>query len=584
MEEKKIALRSVNDLHGMRFFIPSYQRGYRWSEQQVVDLLNDVNEFDSAKDGKFYCLQPLVVHKNQTDADMLSEIKHAETINDVKKIISGKWNVIDGQQRLTTIFLILGVIGCGRFSLEYARESYIEKMGEINIDFDNEDDVKDYLKNVNNPDMYHLIWAKHHILKWWKGMGSPEKQDCFKNKILNHVDFIWYEIDDEDSEQDTNVVSEQKMFENLNSGKISLTNTELIKALFINSVKEDGLAKELRQSAIADEFDMMERALRKDDMWYFLAGNKRKDSSCLDLLFNLMLDSSNESDQYKDKEFRSFFFFKDLLKRTDFKYVWGNVRDTFHTLEGWFEDSTSFNLIGYLIAVGEPLKYILREYYMYENKPDFVKLLKTKCNNTIGDNYREYRFDNNKNEVRKVLLLFNVAVLLEDSNNKARFSFESYHKNKWDVEHISPQHPNIDHAQLLVDLTKEDKIGKSFVNEYPILQDLVKALQNNDEEAINKQLDKFFAIKDDDVMALSNLTLLSEHDNRGIGNNFFFVKRDKLKEYYQNGSYIPIGSLNVFSKFYSSNPKQPLYWDMEDAEDYLKKIEETIENFKQKTL
>ena len=106
------------------------------------------------------------------------------------------------------------------------------------------------------------------------------------------------------------------------------------------------------------------------------------------------------------------------------------------------------------------------------------------------------------------------------------------------------------------------------------------ALNGSNEEKISTEKDKFFAIKDDDVMALSNLTLLSDHDNRGIGNNFFFAKRHQLKEYYQNGSYIPVGTLNVFSKFYSSNPKQPLFWDKEDAEDYLKKIEDTMTNFK----
>ena len=33
----------------MKFFIPSYQRGYRWTEQQVKDLLNDILEFSQKK-------------------------------------------------------------------------------------------------------------------------------------------------------------------------------------------------------------------------------------------------------------------------------------------------------------------------------------------------------------------------------------------------------------------------------------------------------------------------------------------------------------------------------------------------------
>ena len=42
MAENKIELKSINELLGMKFFRPLYQRGYRWTEQQVKDLLNDI--------------------------------------------------------------------------------------------------------------------------------------------------------------------------------------------------------------------------------------------------------------------------------------------------------------------------------------------------------------------------------------------------------------------------------------------------------------------------------------------------------------------------------------------------------------
>ena len=86
-----LRLKSVNELLNYQFFIPSYQRGYRWSRQQVEDLLNDIWEFTldvkQDKNKGFYCLQPIVVKKNKDDPI--------------------KWDVIDGQQRLTTIFIIL---------------------------------------------------------------------------------------------------------------------------------------------------------------------------------------------------------------------------------------------------------------------------------------------------------------------------------------------------------------------------------------------------------------------------------------------------------------------------------------------
>ena len=68
--ENNIELKSVSELLGMKFFIPSYQRGYRWTEQQVMDLLNDIWEFSQKKTSEFYCLQPLVVKRK--DDDLLS--------------------------------------------------------------------------------------------------------------------------------------------------------------------------------------------------------------------------------------------------------------------------------------------------------------------------------------------------------------------------------------------------------------------------------------------------------------------------------------------------------------------------------
>ena len=121
-------------------------------------------------------------------------------------------------------------------------------------------------------------------------------------------------------------------------------------------------------------------------------------------------------------------------------------------------------------------------------------------------------------------------------------------------------------------VTKELREG----NVNGIFTDLLEKINNG--ESYDKELDKFFAI-DDDLMAIGNLTLLIAHDNRGIGNGFFFKKRQKLQEYYQQGSFIPACSMNVFMKFYSDNPEQMAFWDKKDRESYKNKIEQTITKF-----
>ena len=91
-----LRLKPVGKLFGEKFIIPSYQRGYRWTGGEVSKLLDDVKDFfdrDDIKKESFYCLQPLVVCKSKEFPD--------------------SWEVIDGQQCLTTIFLILrNLRGC----------------------------------------------------------------------------------------------------------------------------------------------------------------------------------------------------------------------------------------------------------------------------------------------------------------------------------------------------------------------------------------------------------------------------------------------------------------------------------------
>lgn len=76
----------IKDIRGT-FYIPAYQRGYRWERTQVKTLLNDLYQCMEANgQEKDYCLQPVVVQKKG-----------------VQKKGELKYDLIDGQQRLTTI-------------------------------------------------------------------------------------------------------------------------------------------------------------------------------------------------------------------------------------------------------------------------------------------------------------------------------------------------------------------------------------------------------------------------------------------------------------------------------------------------
>lgn len=55
----ELMLKSVYDLLDKNYFIPSYQRGYRWEKRQIQDLLEDFYSFarkTNKSNGSFYCL------------------------------------------------------------------------------------------------------------------------------------------------------------------------------------------------------------------------------------------------------------------------------------------------------------------------------------------------------------------------------------------------------------------------------------------------------------------------------------------------------------------------------------------------
>ena len=76
---------SINDLINGRicFVVPSYQRGYRWSNDQIERLLLDLYDFGVEKNngnplvGDYYCLQPIVVKElDESDNDFNKEHYH----------------------------------------------------------------------------------------------------------------------------------------------------------------------------------------------------------------------------------------------------------------------------------------------------------------------------------------------------------------------------------------------------------------------------------------------------------------------------------------------------------------------------
>ena len=458
-----LELRSIAELQDMAFYIPAYQRGYRWTQQQVKDLLKDILEFCEKKGNVgIYCLQPLVVVKRLSDEDsVMKRIHEAKDLNEVRHLLKEQWEVVDGQQRLTTIRLILEVLRQPHFyDIEYETRKNSTSFLDSIMNGIPDSDVKE------NIDYYHIKQAVNFINDWLKRKDI----DRFRHVLLHQVKFIWYET------QESNP---REVFTRLNIGKISLTNAELIKALLLNksNFESNDYGKvRLHQQEIAMEWDVIEYSLQSNEFWLFLnePGNERP--TRIDFIFDMicqedMLHCKDDqeiqvSDDLKTFRYFNHYFETQKQKEEAIQTIWEKVKEIFQTLQEWFDDKELYHYIGFLICIGKSANKIYREWTRYATKSAFrgnylMKAIKESIRykdieNTVyevdAEVLQEFK-GGVKQNCRPILLLHNLQTVINQNNVLAKnkkyqegvfykFPFHLYKSEGWDVEHIDSNTEN----------------------------------------------------------------------------------------------------------------------------------------------
>ncbi|HOK60417.1 MAG: DUF262 domain-containing protein [Tenuifilum sp.] len=558
--------KTIGEILENKFFIPSYQRGYRWTERQVEDLLNDVWDFitkTGKKDNEWYCLQPVVVKKT-----------------------NNHYEVLDGQQRLTTIFLILKHLE--RF-IESEKKSFEIEYETRNTESSNSKlflqsiDLKSEKESKENIDYFHIFQAYQKIKEWFQtkaNQGYNSISSKFVTPFLESTKVIWYEVS---SEKDA-----IEIFTRINMGKIPLTNAELIKALFLNSSNfpdSDTEEIRLRQLEIASEWDRMEYSLQNDEFWYFINNSDNELPTRIEFLFNIMKNIDgvkNGNDQYS-----TFRFFSEKFKsksKDEIDTNWKEIKRIFQTIEEWFTDRELYHKIGFLISANSDITELLKE-VKNKQKQEFRKLLDIKIAEKVKcENLEELEYGKHSDLIRKILLLHNIQTMLNNKNETIRFPFERYKKEKWDIEHI--------HAiATKVKVKFEDQNTWLFYNFVKTEQHTNLELNSQIENAIKgNQIaeDDFQSIVEyvlgDDDNTIRNLCLLDRGTNRSYKNDSFKNKRNKIIENEKNGTFIPVCTRNVFMKYYSKELKDLEIWNENDRADYLDDLKRVVYNFKSQVL
>lgn len=587
MANNNISIKTINDLLKFNFFIPSYQRGYRWTEQQVTDLLNDINEFSpkeipNTNEKTWYCLQPIVVkQKNENE-----------------------WNVIDGQQRLTTTFLIL----------HYLNQGYIANRQKkmFGLKYETRENSADYLQkelngetiNDTNIDYYFISSAYKTICDWFKNKGEQFDVNTFESKFNFSTKVIWYETSTNDDSID--------IFTRINSGKIPLTNAELIKALFLNSsnfTKADSEKLRLKQLEIASEWDRIEYALQDDSFWYFINKNENNLATRIEFIFNLMYEVAQEEDleveerkklrittkeqieerqkkhltileRFGNDEYSTFRFFNEKFKTKSEKEIddnWQEIKKYFQTLEEWYNDRELYHKIGYLIAIGTKIKNILKE-KKEKSKTKFSYWIDQEIESKFKNvNLEEVEYKG-KN-VSEILLLHNIQTMLNNENETNRFPFDRYKKESWDVEHIHAIATEVNvKIENQVDWLKNNFI-KTDNHQNEELNNRIEFIKSGNTIDENEFEDIIDYVLGEEDNSLRNLCLLDSGTNRSYKNDSFKEKRKKIIEREIEGTFIPICTKNVFMKYYSANVKDIEVWNENDRTSYFEKIQKVINQY-----
>lgn len=601
MANQSAKMISIKELNGKTFYVPAYQRGFRWSKQQMVELIEDLYDFVGRNNKqKIYSLQPIVVKKRDDNT----------------------FELIDGQQRLTAIYILLSLFKAGNFkayapNIKYTllfegKETFEELLNVLSEDFKdiqalNEKLCQKQCKDIDSKNVINVInfifsddGSKYEgklcdIFRY--GLESTEEKD---------ICIIWHEIGEtdkyEDQDNDNYAID---VFANINANKIPLTESELIKAVILHRFGDDS-----EQDAVAHQWETIERGLSNDKVWYFFMQKNAKYETRIDLLFEIWYEAQKEEEDGVVVPKGTHELLRAINKyfeeKKSAKDLWDQIVKIFETIQDWYNDYEKYHLIGLLAELDKGSKkqekslpcelYInyhkkcKSEFCDYLRNEIFSKLQETKIFSTKNiDKLKkedivlgEISYDKTSRFVKKILLAYNIALLVNSQLNSKRninerFPFDYYRSKDVDIdiEHINPQTPDKDK-----DKTVWLKFIQCFIEETQI--GITEEQKNQLKNGVmpNEMQEK---LKNEiNMNEIGNLVLLDSKINRSpnYANCLYSEKRVEINKALRGQAYFEAiilpGTRLVFNREFEADDKVNLIWTQKDQASYKNSIEENL--------
>lgn len=554
-------LRAIKDLEGKSFEIPSYQRGYRWGKREVEALLQDILDFSQKQSSQkqsssFYCLQPVVVKKDKE-----------------------KYRIIDGQQRLTTIFLII---------------KFLQNKDYFEITYQSRKESVKFLQNIENEkehkniDFYHFKKAYKNIKEFFNNKDQDKDQVEFYKILLEDCKILWYEISD----------NENDVFMRLNIGKIPLLEAENIKALFLS--KNDELESDDLKERAEFWYESEKGARDNRDFRYCVLSHvdekdiedkKIKDDILRIEAYLKALVPYSTKKHYPTKKHYLFDYFYKHYKNGTLNKEWDRLKVAINTLSSFASRGTSekidreiFHYLGFLILSGEKIHSLYKQWEAVKNKENFKNALFEKVKKRVsGINIDELNYTENKKGIKNILLLFNLEYLIADASSNEYFQFNRFVLEQWSLEHIYAQ--NSKSIKEAIKNKNNESIKEwlkevlQYIDDPSLQNEIEKSIENeNFEDELFGKIDENFTINES-LHSIQNLTLLDKESNSKIGNQIFSQKRKAIQKLGEEDKLIPIATKKVFEKVFSKDKSCPDVFSETDQEAYLNAIKEKLQAY-----
>lgn len=580
--------------------IPEYQRGYKWTSANVVQLLEDLKNFRKADKDQFYCIQNITI---------------------TKSMHNGAWcmNVIDGQQRLTTLFILISYLQRNmkdkiidvsadilKYSIRENSDAFLREKVLTGILW-NTDIVPD---TAQSKDQFYMMTVAKAIHLWF------EQNQLSPQIILDDLVLIVNEVNQGD---------EETVFACLNGGKVDLDGADLVRAILITRAAKQKypsiISREKLHQIANDDIDLnidisissrgkinefrVKLGVEIDEMnkwWsqrnvrtYFkqlLPDKISKNHSFkysqypIDLLYYAFYEAYKEkltvTEAFEALDLRVFENGLDLNGQSgdDHLEFYSAVREFHLTMIDWFTNDEIYNLIGYIMYNFKSNKIsferLWRLWIDSISKDDFIESLKTIIKEQIAIPFFEESEDGS------------LAKALTNLRNAIKDTQFDWYNHDFTLHLL----PLFDILPIEKRIKKQTKVILSRITDpkYFKCNEEDKEHVRSQTRRIDKDLpdekkDEMIEENKKEINSIGNIVLLVRSVNRSYGNDSLDEKMDRIiSEFLINNWYIRPHTFNVFTSKLKSidengSNTQDLYWSSKDICRTVEDIDKRLSNY-----